>query len=175
MLTLNKLFVSAAIVGLSFVNTQVFALSDSDITTHVKERISADKATANSKIDVETKNGVVTLTGKVETEGEATAAIQDANSVVGVKDVESNKLLVKDKPFTDAYITAKVKGAFLRDKVFGDEPIDVIGIHVETKNGVVHLTGTAETKAQEENAVKLAKAVKGVKEVKSTVVIKPKA
>lgn len=151
----------------------VFAVSDSDISATVSKKIHANKVTSASKIDVSTKHGVVFLSGTVQTEGEASSAIETANSVPGVKDVNNDELLVKNgsQPYTDAYITAKVKGAYVREKLFGDKAVDVSGVSVETKDGIVYLTGTAATKAQAESAVSLAKEIKGVKEVKSKVVV----
>lgn len=70
------------------------------------------------------------------------------------------------------YITAKIKGVFIREKLFGDKPMYVTGIHVETKEGVVYLTGKADNQAQIDSAISLAKSIKGVMDVNSTVEIK---
>jgi hyperosmotically inducible protein len=87
---------------------------------------------------------------------------------VGVKDVDTSNLQVKksSQPFTDLVITAKVKGAFIREKLFGVEDITPMSISVETNNGIVYLTGTAETKEQIDNAVKIARSISGVKNVR---------
>jgi hyperosmotically inducible protein len=175
MINLNKFVMTVTVVALSLGSTQLFALTDSDITNNVKSKLSADQTTANSNIDVATNKGVVTLSGNLQTEAEADAAIENANSVVGVKDVDSDKLMVKDSshPYQDAYITAKVKGSFVREKLFDNSPIAVTSIHVETKNGVVYLNGSVKTKAQETTAIKLAKEIKGVKGVQSKLEVKP--
>jgi len=60
----------------------------------------------------------------------------------------------------------------MREKVFGDKPIDVMGIKVETKDGTVMLTGTADSDAQITTAVDLAKKIKGVNDVQSKVTVK---
>jgi len=153
------------------------ATDDTDITSKVESKIANNATIAKSGIEVDTSKGVVTLKGEVNTENEASIAVSEAYSVPDVKDVDTKKLKVKgnDKGehiYRDAYITAKVKGCFIREKLFGDKPIDVSGISVETKDGVVSLTGTADSEAQINEAVSLAKKVKGVKSVQSTVEVK---
>lgn len=74
---------------------------------------------------------------------------------------------------SDTGITTKVKGAFVKEKLFGDKEMSVTGVNVETVNGVVTLTGTVDTQAQADNAVKIAKTVDGVKQVNSKLEVKP--
>ncbi len=73
---------------------------------------------------------------------------------------------------SDTAITAKVKGMYVREKLFGDKDISVMGVNVETTNGVVYLTGTVENQLQADNAVKLAKSIHGVKKVESKLEVK---
>jgi hyperosmotically inducible protein len=53
----------------------------------------------------------------------------------------------------------------------GDKDISIMSIHVETKNGIVYLTGSADNVKEINNAVALAKSVKGVNKVISTVTV----
>ncbi len=174
MICMKKIVTLLTIAFFALLSSQAFAVSDSDITTSVKYKLANNANTSQSKIHVSTSKGVVYLTGNLKTESEATAAVEAANSVDGVKDVEANKLYVKSssQPYRDVYITAKVKGAFVREKVFGDKPIEVSGISVETKNGVVTLSGAVDSQELINTAVSIAKTVKGVKDVKSTLVVK---
>jgi hyperosmotically inducible protein len=177
---LAKKKLTALAMGLALVvcsSAPVFAdstpgslVSDSVITTKVKAKMMADKAISALNISVETNNGVVTLGGTVPTDAEASAAIQTAESTADVKNVDASKLVVQKsgQPFADTVITAKVKGLYMKEKVFGDQPISVTGIGVETKDGVVYLTGHA-TREQEANAVRLAKSIDGVKGVSSSI------
>ena len=61
---------------------------------------------------------------------------------------------------TDATITAAVKMKFAADKT-----VDALKIDVDTKDNLVTLTGTVNSKAEAEKAVALAKSVEGVKGV----------
>jgi hyperosmotically inducible protein len=140
---------------------------DTAITTGVKNAISNNASLQGQTIDVTTQNGVVTLKGTVDSDSQATSAVEMAQSIVGVKDVETTDLNVKDsqQPMTDAYITAKVKGILIREKLFGDKDIAALGMSVETKDGVVYLTGHIDNKAQVKNAIKVLEGVTGVKKV----------
>ena len=68
--------------------------------------------------------------------------------------------------YDDATITTRVKTAFVNDPVVGKQPIDV-----ETFKGVVTLSGRVKTKEEEQKAVDLARAIRGVVEVKSKLTI----
>jgi BON domain len=61
--------------------------SDATITAAVKMKFASDKAVDALKIDVDTKDGRVTLTGTVNTKGEADRAVALARTVEGVKSV----------------------------------------------------------------------------------------
>lgn len=68
----------------------------------------------------------------------------------------------------DATITTRVKTVFVNDPVVGTLRIDV-----DTFKGVVTLSGRVKTKAEEEKAIELARTIKGVVDVKSTLTIGP--
>ena len=63
----------------------------------------------------------------------------------------------------DATITTRVKTAFINDKDVGALRIDV-----DTFKGVVTLSGRVKSKAEETRAISLAKSIRGVVDVKST-------
>lgn len=175
MLKVSKLFAGLiSVVSMSLLSLPVFALTDGEITDAVKSRISTNATTTQSNIDVTTRQGVVYLSGKLETDGEASSAVEAAYSVPDVRDVNTETLLVRTSvdPYSDSYITAKVRGIFVREELFGDRPIDVSGVSIETVNGVVTLTGTTDNFEQIKTAISLAKSVDGVKDVKSTLVVK---
>ncbi len=66
-------------------------------------------------------------------------------------------------PVDDATITTRVKTAFINDPVVGAAKIDV-----DTFKGVVTLSGRVKNKEEEAKAVALARSIKGVTDVKST-------
>jgi hyperosmotically inducible protein len=68
-----------------------------------------------------------------------------------------------DAAMEDATITARVKTALLNDQTIGATKIDVT-----TADGVVTLSGTVKSRADEARAIELARQTPGVKDVKST-------
>ena len=70
----------------------------------------------------------------------------------------------------DATITTRVKTAFINDPVVGALRIDV-----DTFKGTVTLSGRVKSKDEETKAIALARTIRGVKDVKSTLQIEPGA
>jgi hyperosmotically inducible protein len=68
----------------------------------------------------------------------------------------------------DAALTAKVKAALIADPDVDAGPIDV-----DTKDGVVHLRGSAQSQARLDRAVAIAKGIDGVKSVESELKVDP--
>ena len=60
----------------------------------------------------------------------------------------------------DTAITTKVKAKLTTDKVK-----NLVKVHVETKDGVVHLAGTVPSESDKAEAERLARATDGVKDV----------
>jgi hyperosmotically inducible periplasmic protein len=162
-------------------------IDDAVITTKVKARLVKDKQVRARDIEVKTVNGVVELTGTARTKGEASKAASIARKVKGVKSVKndiqvaaaaapapaSEKAPAKDRPATakgsdqpvaDSVITTKVKALYVKDK-----DVSFRTVEVKTVNGVVHLGGTAKSKAEADKAASLARDVEGVKSVKNDI------
>jgi osmotically-inducible protein OsmY len=72
------------------------AIEDIEITTKVKAAIFAEPGLKTLQISVDTINGVVTLTGSVNSQANRDRAKALAGAVAGVKRVE-NQLIVKPK------------------------------------------------------------------------------
>jgi hyperosmotically inducible protein len=62
----------------------------------------------------------------------------------------------------DGWITTKIKSEFALDKT-----VSATAIHVNTDNGVVHLSGIAKSRDEANRAVQIARDVKGVKSVRN--------
>ena len=171
--------------------------SDARITTEAKTKITDDQRLDAAKIDVDTKDGVVTLHGKVLGKEEENRAIEIVRAVPGVTSVVS-KLEVENKignseiedrvqegekvaeekrdeikghesigeAVDDSSITAKVKLAFAKDPTVSAYRIDV-----DTNKGIVTLSGKVKDVTEAKQAIRVAEAVKGVKQVNSVLTI----
>ncbi len=72
------------------------AMSDTWITTKVKSALLAGDSTPGMKIEVETNDGVVSLSGTVASEAQREMAIEKAKGIEGVKDVSADGLKAVD-------------------------------------------------------------------------------
>ncbi len=94
----NSAFAAAAAGCLALVTGMAFAAnttsaSDSQITDQVLGKLTVDEPQLVNRVQVETKDGVVTLTGRAYTGAEAAKALRDAGSVAGVVKVENRMSL----------------------------------------------------------------------------------
>lgn len=164
---------------IAWLSSPTYALdhSDEEIASNIQSKLTANHVTSDLGIKVISNNGVVTLVGEVDTDQEASQVIEIAASIPGVKNTDALNLTVKKGhlSFTDLAISAKIKGSFIREKLFGDKDTSKMPIAIETKDGIVHLTGTVETPQEAEKAFKIAKSVSDVKAVDSKIRIVPKA
>jgi hyperosmotically inducible protein len=144
--------------------------SDSEITARVKTALIRDDATKARQINVETENGVVQLSGFVESEQMKAAATTTAQTVSGVQEVR-NELIVRegDRSFSratdDTVIAAKVKTELATDASLataGDVKVDVRG-------GVVQLSGFVSSPDQKQQAEQIARRVAGVADVRNAI------
>lgn len=72
-------------------------VSDSGITTKVKADLLVTEETKGLDIIVTTTNGVVTLSGKLDSQARVEKAVAVARSIKGVKSVDATTLTVKPR------------------------------------------------------------------------------
>jgi len=87
----------------------VEVVTDAEITAAVKTKLLADKTVGGLKIDVDTKDGVVTLTGPVHSGVERAQALKLTRNTKGVKRVV-NKLVMEKVKKTEG-TTGRTEGA----------------------------------------------------------------
>ena len=124
-------------------------VDDSTVNASVKAELVGNKITKANNINVETYKGVVQLSGFVGSQAEKDEAGRVAAGVDGVKSV-SNNLSIGSKTsmgtkLDDSVTTGKVKTALMdADDVKSGQ------INVETKAGVVQLSGFVSSASHEE-------------------------
>ncbi|MFY9558437.1 MAG: BON domain-containing protein [Blastocatellia bacterium] len=159
------------------------AVDDSAVTAKVKGKLAADSETSAIKISVETKEGVVRLTGTVPTALEKTKAEQIARNTDGVARVVNeiavkpetagatnlgekaeNTLKAAGEAIGDAAILAKLKAKFVADGITGTD--------VDVNDGKVILKGQVDDAVKKAKAEEIAKKTDGVKDVRNELVVK---
>jgi hyperosmotically inducible protein len=138
-------------------------VDDSTLTSKVKSALIEDPVTKAGQINVETYRGVVQLGGFVDSSEQKARATTVAQSVSGVKEVR-NDLRVSDadqstlgQKVDDTVITTQVKA-----KLISDPTTEAYKINVETKGGVVQLSGFVDSDAARQRAGEVARSVDGV-------------
>ncbi len=149
------------------VGTQI---DDATITAKIKLKLLQDPITKARKIDVDTVNGVVTLTGIVESKEEIERAVEIAKNESGVKKVVNN--LKIEKRGIGGYLSDKEITTRIKLKLIEDPELKAFSIDVDTLNGVVTLTGVVKNEHQRQKAVEIAKSVPGVKGIINNLQIK---
>ncbi len=145
-------------------------IDDATITAKIKLKLLEDPITKARKIDVDTVNGVVTLTGIVESEKEIKRAVEIARNVKGVKKVVNNLRI--GKRGIGAYLSDKEITAKIKLKLIKDPELKALSIDVDTINGVVTLTGVVTSEYQKRKAIEHAKSVPGVVKIIDNLQIK---
>jgi hyperosmotically inducible periplasmic protein len=159
------------------------AIDDSAVTAKVKSKLAADSQTSAIKIGVETKDGIVTLTGTVPTDTEKSKAELLAKNTDGVKKVQNEIVINPDslgasnlgekageaakevgETITDAAILAELKAKLLAD--------GITGTNVDVNDGQVVLKGEVADPAKKTKAEDIAKKTAGVKDVKNQLTVK---
>ena len=172
---LRRISFALAILAAALVATAC-AQSDAGITTKVKTKLAADSTVKAHEINVDTKDRVVTLTGSVDSTAAKDQAVALARGTEGVADVVDNISVKGPETATastavgqlieDSAITAAVKAKLLADTTVGGLKIDV-----DTKDGIVSLSGPVKSQTEKDQAIRLARETNGVKDVQDKLVI----
>jgi len=148
-------------------------LDDTVTTAEVKAALIKDPVAKAGQIDVEVFKGTVQLNGFVDSAANKERAGEVARKTKGVTAVHNN-LTVKtdmDRPtgqvVDDGEITAKVKTALA-----GDPRTKAHQINIETRDGVVQLSGFVDNSEAKSTAEELARAVDHVKSVDNELDVK---
>jgi hyperosmotically inducible protein len=83
------------------------AMSDAEITSAVKSKLLADKTVGGLKIDVDTDNHIVSLSGQVKSSAERARALQLARNTSGVKSVVDKLTVGGTAPTTGRVVEPK--------------------------------------------------------------------
>jgi len=174
---LSFIAISAALV-ISLAGCERRSAGDTTINTAVKNRLAAEPTTSAAKIDVDTSNGVVTLSGKVPTAAERSEAERIARNTQGVRQVVNNISTEGGEggpgatpggaggTSNDTMILTSIKSKYLAN--------GIIGTNVDVNNGEVTITGEVDNPQEKAKAEQIARQTSGVKSVKNQLTIKRK-
>ena len=139
--------------------------SDAWIATRTKLALLADAATSGYELDAAAKDGAVTLSGKVDSDGAKAAAEAVARKVEGVTTVSNQLQVAADAKRKEASLSDdKIKDAIgaLIDR---DAKLNSMSLSVDSAAGVVSIEGAVDTLEQLLYAAQALRKVPGVKSV----------
>ena len=147
-------------------------IDDTVVTSRVKSALMGNQDVKSSDIKVETRKGVVQLSGFVDSQTQVDRAVAVARAVEGAKGVENAMTLKQGKltvgnAIDDSVLTAKVKSALLSDP--GVKSFDIA---VVTRKGTVQLSGYVDNNDQVNEAIRVSRGVEGVQGVVNEMTVK---
>lgn len=148
--------------------------SDAWLTAKIKTMLLFHRSVRASKTQVESKGGAVTLRGRAENQAQKDLTAEYVRDVDGVKDVDNELTVAKtgskarkfDETMDDSSITAQVKLTLLFHR-----STSAFNTHIESRDGVVTLTGSANNTAEKDLTEKIVADVKGVKSVNNRITV----
>lgn len=174
----NGTVVAAAIAGASLLALAGCSSSmvskrtqhvDSGTTSVIQQTLEANEKVKARQVDVETREGVVYLTGVVDTEEARREAGRIAWRTEGVRGVENN-LTVGERTvgswIDDVTISSKIKS-----KLIATSDIRAGDIDVSSSQGVVTLIGRVSSQSIKSEAARLARDTRGVKDVNNELLV----
>ena len=142
-------------------------VDDAQLTAKVQAKYFVDDLVKGRRIDVDTRDGVVTLSGEVATEEERAQALRLARETDGVTRVEDHLQVMaasgaapQGGQADDAALTTTIYA-----KYFVDTTVKNADIDVTAKDGVVLLEGTVPDEAARQQALAIARNTEGVVQV----------
>jgi osmotically-inducible protein OsmY len=160
------------LVGMQVVTSQAFGaatrkrqITNSGITAAVEEALLFEKGVSPDDVDVSTNQGIVTLSGSVSNLLAKERAARIAESIRGVLGT-INRITVTPVSRSDAEIRKDILAALRQDPA-----TESYRIAVSVQNAVATLNGSVASHTEEHMAARLAKGVRGLKDVQSNIVL----
>jgi hyperosmotically inducible protein len=142
--------------------------SDSWITAKVKLAMLADNRVSGFATDVDTRSGVVTLSGKVDEQANKSAAEEVAKGIEGVKSVNNQIQVVPDARRSQVNAADDKIEEEIKKATDADANLKGLGLRADSNAGVVTLDGSVDTHDQLVNAAQAIRQIPGVKSVVTT-------
>ncbi len=143
--------------------------TDAEITSSIHESLEASAKVKARDVDIQTREGVVSLTGVVDTEESRREAGRIAWNAAGVRGV-MNDLTVGERTvgswIDDVMISSKVKS-----KLLANSEVKAGDIDVSSSQGVVTLIGRVSSQNIKATSERVARDTQGVKDVKNELLV----
>jgi len=122
-------------------------------------------------IEVQTQEGVVQLSGFVDSAETQETALMAARAVEGIETVRNDLVVKEAEPETRSAPGDTVIAARVRNKIQQDVNSAASDINVEVSGGVVQLSGFVDNVAEKNRAADVASSVRGVQDVRNDIAL----
>jgi len=137
--------------------------NDQSISKFIQTELIVQDGVNWNDVDVETKEGIVTLNGEVDNILEKDRSINIAKSIKGVRAVV-DELKIRKVDISDQQLKQDVQSALLIDPA-----TDSYELQIEVQDGIVTLSGKVDSWQEKQLAAKVAKGVKGVQALQNDI------
>jgi osmotically-inducible protein OsmY len=139
-------------------------MTGQSISDAVSDELLYDQAVLSTNINVQTTDGIVTLTGEVDNILAKERAARIAEVVKGVRSVINRINVEPEEKRSDTELKNRISNALLEDPA-----ADSFEISVSVDDGIATLSGNVDSWQEKELAAKVAKGVDGLKELNNEI------
>ena len=167
---------TAGAVGLTTVQEKTMgeALDDATASNEIKAKLLNESGAKFAEVDVEVANGLVLLSGRVNTPEDRTYAEGIAWSSSRAADV-ANEIRIEPPGGFMANVSDEIITGRVRARLIGSSTVKSVNFNVETYDGIVYLMGIARSTEELRAAAEEAAVVGGVQQVVSYVRVRDAA
>lgn len=164
---------AAGAVGLAAAKDKTLGETVDDTTTsgEIKAKLLSESFNRFAEVDVEVNDGLVLLSGRVDSPKDRVEAEGIAWTAVGAHDV-ANEIKIEPAGGFVANMSDEIISGRVRARLIGSSTVKSLNYNIETYDRVVYLMGTARSAEELKRAAHEASVVAGVKQVVSYVRIR---
>ena len=150
------------------------SVDDTTIAVSVKAALVDSDVVEAGKINVEVHKRTVQLSGYVPTDDQKSAALEIADAIDGVAEVDDALIVMGGKRSVGRTIDDETINGKIKLKIADVSGIgEAIGVVTHVRNGEVLLGGFVETEQMHEDIVAAAESVNGVLKIYDRIAVKP--
>ena len=146
------------------------SVSDGVINTKLADKFLRSDVDLTQGVSISVNEGAVLLTGIVATQDKKVTATKLAWEIKGVREVV-NEITVKEETSLKNRAKDFAAAAQLRLKIIGDGAVSSLNYSIDVVDGVVYLSGVAETEEERARVVALAQELPFAKKVVDYIIL----
>ena len=161
-------------------NDDRYANNDQKLTKDIRDKLSSGLFSKGyEQVNIDAKNGTVTLTGNVQTQSDKDKVEKEVRNMSGVRSLNSRIVIVEKSTIQpnqntkDSYASPADQqlNMKIRDKITGWFWDSYPNVSLDTASGIVVLEGFVETPKDQQDLMTELRKIEGVKTIKSNLKI----